>query len=44
MGKPPRVKIQDFRLDSREPLQALEQDMTLLVKQGTQAAWTLHGQ
>lgn len=44
MGKPSRVKIQDSRLDSREPLQALKQDMTLLVKPGTQAAWALHGQ
>ena len=44
MGKPSRVKIQDSRLHSRESLQALEQDMTLLVKPGTQAAWALHGQ
>ena len=44
MGKPSRVKIQDSRLDSREPLQALKQDMTLLVKPGTQAASALHGQ
>lgn len=44
MGKPSRVKIQDSRLDGRESLQALEQDMTLLVKLGTQAAWALHGQ
>lgn len=44
MGKPSRVKIQDSRLHSRESLQALEQDMTLLVKPETQAAWALHGQ